>query len=463
MPDLKTHKRFLQDFFFLFFLSSFFFLFDLGRGSLASWDEAIYATVAKEIIGSGDWFRLTLGGDAWSDKPPLCIWMTAFFYKLFGVGEFSARLFSALCGIGTVIVTYLFGSKLFGRWVGLWGALVLVSSSHYIHFARFAMMDAPFTFFLTLSLYLFWLGRERNRYLIFSGIAIGLAVMAKGFAAFFIFPIVWIYCLWAGEQEVLGRSSYWIGLMIAALIALPWNIYEMLSHQKLFMTDVVTRHLLARTFTALDGHGGNFYFYIRTVINKYHPWILVGVVSAPFFLWKAIRHRQREFILPSVWMFFILAVVTLIRTKLHWYILPVYPALSLSVGYFLAKTLKERAQYFVYFLFIIIMIVHIPESHIFDHDYSRLVKGIAPLVKKQLPSDQTLYLYNYHESPAVLFYAQRRSAYLDDKAAFVNQARHEKNFSCLVRQKEMADLADVFPSLGLSVKESFSDIHLVQK
>jgi 4-amino-4-deoxy-L-arabinose transferase-like glycosyltransferase len=452
-----------KDLLFLFFLSGFFLLFGLGEGSLASWDEAIYASVAKDIAVSGDWLRLTLVGQPWADKPPLCIWMTAVFYKLFGINEFSARLFSALSAVGTVLVTYLLGARLFGRWTGFLGALALLSSSHYLRFARFGMMDAPLVFFLTLALYFYWLGQERNRYLIFSGLAIGLAVMTKGFAAFLIFPIIWLYAWWAGEAAVLTRSSYWIGVMLAVAIALPWNAYELLTNRETFMRDVVTKHLLARTMTGLDGHVGNYYFYIRTMINKYHPWILVGVASGPYFLWRAVRSRRAEFIFISVWMFFILAVVTLIQTKLPWYILPVYPALSLTVGYFLAKLLKESRWTLAAVLFTVSMGLHVAYSHIWDHDYSRDIKGIAPLVAQKAPGGKVIHLSDYHEAPAAAFYLGRRSVYLDDEETFFEAARKEKDFSCLIHKKNLAPFEKKLAGAGLFVAGSFEELTLVVK
>ena len=191
---LSSQKHTTRDLLFLVPLSFFFLVYQLGAGSLASWDEGIYASVAKELVQTGDWLRLTLNHSPWFDKPPLAIWMTALFYKLFGVNELSARLFSALCGVGLVIVTYFFGRQLLNRWTGFLGALILLSSSHFLRFARFGVMDVPLTFFMTLAFYLFWLGHFKNRYLIFSGIAIGLAVMTKGFAAMLIFPVIWLYC-----------------------------------------------------------------------------------------------------------------------------------------------------------------------------------------------------------------------------------------------------------------------------
>lgn len=463
MSYIKSYKNTLQDILYLVPLSAFFLFFDLGKGSLASWDEAIYATVAKELIQSGDWFHLTLGGSPWVDKPPLSIWATALCYHFFGINEFAARFYSAFMGLGSVFVTYLLGRALLSRWVGFMGALVLLSSSHFIHFARFGMMDAPLTFFISLALYFFWLGREKNRFLILSGVAIGLALMTKGFAAFFIFPIVWIYCLLSQEMEVLGRSSYWIGIMIAVAIALPWHLWELFIHRSIFVNEVFVKHLFGRTLTALEGHKGNYYFYIRTLVNKYHPWVLVGIVSGPLFLFKAIRERTSESIFLSVWIFFILSALTLIQTKLNWYILPIYPALSLTVGAVLANIFKENRKVFIRLMFLVVMALHVPYSHIFSHDYSRDLKGIAPLVEAQVPREATLFLYNYHEIPAALFYIGRPNRYLDSADIFTQAAKQEGPFYCLIHELDLQSFSHRLPELGLSVKGSFENLRLVSK
>lgn len=452
----------LVDILYLSAASAFIMFYGLGRGSLASWDEAIYATVAKEIVLSGDWIKLTLGGQLWFDKPPLGIWITALFYKLFGINEFTARLFSSLCGFGTVLVTYLIGRKLVDRRTGFIGAAVLLTSTHFFRFARFGMLDAPLTFFLSLALYFFWLGRERNRYLIFSGVAIGLAVMAKGFAAFFIFPIVWGFCLLTGEQDHFMRSSYWVGVMIAAAIALPWHLYQSYAHRSEFMRDVVMRHLIDRTTHALEGHGGGYYFYIRTLVNKYHPWILIGIVSAPYFLVRAIKEREKEIIFLTLWMYTIFVIITMIQTKLAWYVLPVYPPLSLSVGYALSKMIGEKRDGVIRVLFLIVILLHMNYSHLSEQDYSRDIKGIAQQAKLVVPEKAVLRLYNYHEIPALSFYISRTGAYLDDPETFLAAAKTAP-FYCLIHERDLAPFRQRILSLGLSEKASFEDLRLIAK
>lgn len=456
-------KRTPLDLIFLTGLAAFFFLYKLGSGSLASWDEAIYASVAREMYLSGDWFHLTLGGEPWVDKPPLTIWATAFFYRLFGMNEMSARLFSSLCGVGTVVVTYLFGKRLLGAWPGLLGALVLMSSSHFIRFSRFGMTDAPLTFFMTLSLYFFWMGEERNRYYLLSGVALGLALMAKGAAAFLVFPVVWLYCLWARELEITGKSSYWIGLMIAAAIALPWNLYELMANRQEFVDEVVKKHLWLRVTQPLEGHVGTYYFYIRTLINKYHPWILIGVVSGPYFLFKAIKDGERPFIFITVWMFSIFLIITLVQTKLPWYVMPLYPPLSLTVGWVLSRMIGEEKYFVVHALFAAAMVLHVPYSHIWNHDYSRDIKGIAPAVVARVPADARVTLYEYHETPACHFYLGRNTLWVDDPATLLERARKPEALYLLIHEDKAAGLESKLRDTGLTNVAQFERLRFLVK
>ncbi|MBI4432286.1 MAG: glycosyltransferase family 39 protein [Candidatus Omnitrophica bacterium] len=438
----------------LFSLSSFFLLFRLGYGSLASWDEAIYASVAKEIVASGDWFRFTLNGAPWFDKPPAAIWATAFFYKIFGVNEFSARLFSALCGMGAVFTTYALGAKLFNRWTGYVGALILLSSLHFIRFTRFGMMDGPLTFFMTLAFYFFWLGRDKNRYLIFAGITAGAAILTKSFVALFLFPIQWLFCWWTKETDILGRSSYWIGVMLAVLIALPWNVWEICLNQGAFFSEAIVKHGVLRTFTALEGHDGNFYFYIRVLVNKYHPWVLIGIGSAPFFLFKSIKDREPEVIFVTVWMFFIFCVFTLARTKLPWYIMPLYPPLSLSVAYVFVKIFSENYWKVVSFIFLLIMILHVYYGRIFNQDYSPGLRTLSPVIRKEMGQERDIYLYNMHDSPAVSFYVGKRSFYVDNADALWEAVQAKKRLYLIIPDKELGQFRQDLLKAGFTFKAS---------
>lgn len=461
MPEANDRAS-AADVLFLAALSLFFMLYGLGRGSLASWDEAIYASVAKDVLKSGDWLRLTLAGDPWFDKPPLAIWATALFQKALGVNELSSRLFSALCGAGAVLATYFAGLRLFGRWTGLLGALVLLNSSHFLRFSRFGQMEGPLVLFLTLALLWFWRGRTSNRYYVWSGVALGFAFLVKGFAAFFFVPVVALYALLARDASFAGRSSFWVGLMVAVGIALPWNVYEMAAHRDAFLSNVVVKHLLTRTMNPIEGHDGNWYFYVRTFINKYHPWVLVGIFSAPYFLWRAARRGKPEFALVAAWAFGVFVVITLVRTKLPWYLMPAYPAVSITVGYWLARWIDAKRRPLVMALFAAGMWLHVPLSHLTEADYSRDVKAIAPAVRAHVGEGRLVYLYKYHEQPATVFYWERPSRYADDPKAFAEAAAAQgPRFRAFARERDMGELAPLLERFGLIVAASAGEGRLL--
>ena len=84
----------------------------LGADPLHSWDEAVYAESAKEMVQSHDWLTPHWNNQPFLQKPPLFIWSTALMFKLFGVSETAARATSALAGVGCVVLV-LFIVRLF--------------------------------------------------------------------------------------------------------------------------------------------------------------------------------------------------------------------------------------------------------------------------------------------------------------------------------------------------------------
>ncbi|MBI5323971.1 MAG: glycosyltransferase family 39 protein, partial [Ignavibacteriae bacterium] len=87
---------------------------NLGTGEIQPWDEGLYAIRAKSILHYDDFWDQTeysSGGLYSSTYPPLTIWFMSGAMKLFGENEFSARFFSALCSIFSLIFIYLISKK----------------------------------------------------------------------------------------------------------------------------------------------------------------------------------------------------------------------------------------------------------------------------------------------------------------------------------------------------------------
>ena len=59
---------------------------------LFDWDEINFAEAAREMLITGDYFRIVIDYQPFWEKPPLFIWLQAGSMSLFGVNEFAARL-----------------------------------------------------------------------------------------------------------------------------------------------------------------------------------------------------------------------------------------------------------------------------------------------------------------------------------------------------------------------------------
>ncbi len=414
--------------------------------------------MAKEISRSGNWFQLQLGGVLQPDKPPLTVWVTAFFYKVWGVSEFTSRLFSSLAGLGTVLVTYFFGRQLLNRWMGFLSALILISTSHFIHYSRMATPDVPGVFFMTLALYFFWRGIQRNRFLVFSGITIGISVLSIGFQAFFIIPLIWIYLLLSGRHAIFNRSTYWVGLMLAALLALPWHL-----HQMVVLKDALWKTVDWQFFTSFRAWlGGEIFYYVRILVNKDHPWILFAIFSAPFFVVKAIKDKEDESVFLSVWIFFTLIILSFLREKRFEYVAPLYPALSITVSYWLGKIFKEYAVFWVRVIFILIIILHVPYSHIFDRGGHPDVRALKSSMMYAPISFEPIVVYRYDEAPAVIFYFSRQVRRVDQPAELEKYIKKGK-FYCILREFDLLDMggANFLQQHGLSILGSAGQIHMI--
>src|SRR6266480_2669065 len=75
---------------------------NLGSRDLMHPDEGRYAEIAREMLTTGDWVTPRLNGLKYFEKPPLQYWVTAAFFTLFEVADWSARLWTALTGFAGI-------------------------------------------------------------------------------------------------------------------------------------------------------------------------------------------------------------------------------------------------------------------------------------------------------------------------------------------------------------------------
>lgn len=335
---------------------------NLGRASLQDWDEATYAEIAREIRVFHDWLHLHWNYVPWFNKPPLYIWLTAGLFH-FGASAFWARAISALAAVGVVLITYAIGKRFYGRLAGVTAAVVTCSCYQFLAAARFGTSDMLLTLFLYASLYAYLEARDRPRWWYGVGIFTGLAIMTKGPAAL-VAPAAIVATLLIDRRlhATVRMRHLWGGLAVALAIALPWHVLSYLYYGPAFFDQYLGNMVFARVGQSIEGHDGDLFTYFGFLRNQFFPWAYL----VPFALLAFARHRLHArdgswvlVVFPAI----VLALYTVVQTKLVWYILPVYPALAILIAALLVRAVRgELVALLAVGLGLVAALVSVPSS-----------------------------------------------------------------------------------------------------
>lgn len=124
----------------------------LGAAKLWDIDEPRNAGCAREMLERNDYVTPLFNGELRTHKPILLYWEMMLAYRALGIHEFSARLPSVILGLGTCLLTWAIGRRLFSNRVGVLAGCALGTNIMFVMAARAATPDATLIFWMTASL-----------------------------------------------------------------------------------------------------------------------------------------------------------------------------------------------------------------------------------------------------------------------------------------------------------------------
>ncbi len=153
MIEIRRKNWIWSKIFFLFIIPVFLYIFLLPVMPLIEPDEARYSDIPSLMNRTGDYITPHLNHVVYLEKPPLCYWVTALLFKIFGANEFSSRLFAALCAWGCILLVYRIGSFFHDEKTGLYSAGVLGTFLYFSTLGKIDILDMPLTFFVGLAIW----------------------------------------------------------------------------------------------------------------------------------------------------------------------------------------------------------------------------------------------------------------------------------------------------------------------
>ena len=284
------------------------------------------------------------------DKPPFIYWTQIASYRLFGENDFAARLPSGIAAALTAVLLFAWGRRLGGERAGWWAAIIFsLCLQTFIH-ARAAVADMWLVFFVTAA---FWAGyeliadwlspsspasdsRHRKYWRLTFYVALAFAFLAKG-------PLGWMPLLTVAGMKFFLRGQplnrrFWFaaGLLFTIAIVCSWGIPALIRTKGEFFWVGIGRHVVERSFGAMEGHGGQTLssyfltlpFYFVTVFVSFFPWS-IKLPALTKHLWRQ-RDGIDKYLICGTAIIFIL--MTVVKTKLPHYTLTAFPLLSLLLA-----------------------------------------------------------------------------------------------------------------------------------
>jgi 4-amino-4-deoxy-L-arabinose transferase-like glycosyltransferase len=318
-------------------------IWQLGRLPLIDVDEPVYGQVGREMAFAGwrGWLSPHYGGQLWFDKPPLFYWLTALAMRLFGVSELAARLPSALMGVGLVAATYALARRAFPGTprAGLWAGFVLATCVQFFLLARAAVTDMTLAVTLTLALLgLFaWAQTGRGRWMVLAGAMTGLAALTKGPVALVLVGVQAIgYLLLTRQAKRLLSPALWGGFALCLVVGLPWYLVMVHLHGQLFIQGFLEANNVTRYLQAEHKETSNPFYYFAIFPVFFFPWTLL--LPSLLIAAGARKRLSQSTLFLVLWSVLVFGFFSISQTKLVTYIFPMFPAVAILVGRWLAET-----------------------------------------------------------------------------------------------------------------------------
>jgi len=314
----------------------------LWAAPLFDLDEGAFTASTTEMFLRGDYLSSHLLGEPRYDKPILTYWLQAVSALVFGFDELGFRLPSAMAAALWIVLTHAFSNRIAYLKSEHTAALIIATAAGLTLIQRAATADALLNLWLAIACYSAWLWllheRPGWRYAAFAAMALGF--LTKGPVAVLI-PVGAVF-LWCASRKEMGRFFRWaVDIKAVALflaITAPWFIAQYLHDGPGFFMGFFFEHNLARFDAPMEGHGGNYFYYVPVVLLSLlpHTGLLFSALLNVRALWRDVLMR-----FCLLWFVLVFVLFSFSGTKLPHYVYYGYGGLALVLAH-QAGVMKSR-------------------------------------------------------------------------------------------------------------------------
>ncbi len=313
-------------------------IFNLGYMSV-QWDEMphLYGGV---LLSQGQmWDYMTTYGY----YPPVFDLVTTGFFQVFGVNEVAGRLVAVTFGVLAIWVTFEFAKKSYGAKNALIAAALLATMPGFLWLSRVTMLETMLIFFFTLIMFAFstWLTNNSYKALVFSGLALGIGVLAKYQVVVAALAMLLCVLFLARKKLKLNLAKLLLIFVIVALVVTPWfYLNYTYNGTKKFET---LQYVMSEGGQDRPAYSNRFQpipiFYLVELTWPFND-IPVHPISLPIFILGlcglalfAYRRKPQDVFLLT-WFLVVYVFFTVVPNRQWRYVTPLFPILAISAAAF---------------------------------------------------------------------------------------------------------------------------------
>jgi 4-amino-4-deoxy-L-arabinose transferase-like glycosyltransferase len=317
-------------------------------------DGALYATISKNMVLSGDYINLKVQGYDWLDKPHFPFWITAVSFKIFGLNSFAYKFPGLLFWLAGAYYTYALTKKLYDKQTARLSVLIYISAEHLIISNNDVRAEPYLTGLIIAATYYYYRTYRENKwiYILPGSLFLGMATMTKGIfipaMVFSGFIIEWVI---KKKWSEFLKLRWWFAILLVIIFIIP-EFYCLYIQFDLHPEKIVfgrTRVSGIRFFFWDSQFGrffntgpikgkGDLFFYVHTVLWAFLPWS-VFVLLFVFSKLRKIKqppHESADYVCSGIFVTGFI-VFSLSRFQLPHYINILYPFLSIMVAQFIVS------------------------------------------------------------------------------------------------------------------------------
>ncbi|MGL5035071.1 MAG: ArnT family glycosyltransferase, partial [Microcystaceae cyanobacterium] len=246
-------------------------------------------------------------------------------------------------------------------------ASVYLTLLPFVRLGRLAMLDGMINTFFLIAIFSLLKGLKSTRWLIGVGIGLGLVALSKGVLAIALAAILIGFLGWDKKLKICLNSWLWLGLLLGFLPVLIWYGLQI----QRYGMDFIKVHFLSQSIdrlnTAVEGNKGPITFYLMEILKYTAPWLfflIAGFIlqfklllsknigepldsisppTAPTL--KSLAHGKTSIKLSLIGSWGFLLLISLMGTKLPWYLMPFYIFFALITGDYLSYLKNYHKKY----------------------------------------------------------------------------------------------------------------------